>query len=98
MRYKVYDITGGRYITDDSDLILKPDGRIARNEYGDEVGIQNCAVLFYPTDSDDYYIDEVGGTHSVGLSCAPNGFCCGNCHNISCKTCSMWVEPVGGDQ
>lgn len=66
MRYKVYDTINKKYITDDQDLILKPDGRIARNEYGDEIGIEGCVVLFYFTDSDRVYVDEDGGVHEDG--------------------------------
>lgn len=55
MRYKVYDTIKKKFITNDSGLILKPNGRLAFNDYGDEVGVPHCITLFFPTDSDDYY-------------------------------------------
>ena len=97
MRYKVYDTINKKYITDDQDLILKPDGRIARNDYGDEVGIEGCVVLFYLTDSDIVYVDEEGGVHEDGHGWDPIGNSCGECSNISCKICSLWkhMNSVG---
>ena len=62
-KYKVYDTGRKCFVTDDPCIVLKPDGRLAVNECGDEVGIPHCIALFYPTDSGDYYIDEVGGVH-----------------------------------
>ena len=76
--------------TDDPCIVLKPEGRPAVNEYGDEIGIPQCIALFYPTDRDDYYIDEVGGVHDSGCGWAPDGSNCSECSNISCKICSVW--------
>lgn len=90
MRYKVYDTWRKCFVTDDPCIILKPDGRLAVNEYGDETGIPHCIALFYPTDNDDYYIDEVGGVHDSGGGWAPDGSNCGECSNISCKICGVW--------
>ena len=53
MRYEVYDTIKQKFITDDPTLILKPNGRLASNDYGDEIGIPHCIALFYLTDSDD---------------------------------------------
>lgn len=92
MRYAVYDITKGRFITDEPDLILKPDGHLCRNDYGDEVEVKDCIVLFYPTDSDVYFIDEAGGIHDAGVGYAPDGDFCGECSNMSCKTCRVWQD------
>ena len=47
MRYKVYDTIKKKFITNDSDLILKPNGRLALNDYGDEVGVPHCIALFF---------------------------------------------------
>lgn len=91
MRYKVYDTVRKQYVADDSAFILKPDGRLARNEYGDEIGIPHCIALFFPTDSDDVYIDEAGGVHEAGCGRAPDGTMCGECPSISCKTCGVWA-------
>ncbi len=95
MRYKVYDTIKRQYITDDPTLILKPDGRLASNDYGDEIGIPHCIALFYPTDSNYFYIDEVGGVHASGNGFAPDGSNCGKCLNISCKTCAVWNRIKG---
>lgn len=95
MRYKVYDTWRKCIVTDDSCIVLKPDGRLAVNEYGDEIGIPHCIVLFYPTDSDDYYIDEAGGVHDSGCGWAPDGSNCGECSNISCKFCGVWKGTMG---
>ena len=64
MKYKVIDVTTNKCISseDNTSIILKPDGRVAYNDYGDEIGIPNCVVLFYPReDNTDFYIDEIGG-------------------------------------
>lgn len=90
MRYKVYNTAIKQYVTDDQDIILKPDGTLATNYYGDEIGLPHCIVLFYPTDSDDNYIDELGGVHDSGCGWNPNGEFCGECSNISCKICGVW--------
>lgn len=90
MRYKVYDTGRKCFVTDDPYIVLKPDGRLAVNEYGDEIGIPQCIALFYPTDRDDYYLDEVGGVHDSGRGWAPDGSNCGECSNISCKICGVW--------
>lgn len=95
MRYKVYDTGRKCFVTDDPCIVLKPDGRLAVNEYGDEIGIPHCIALFYPTDSEDYYIDEVGGVHDSGCGWAPNGSNCGECSNISCKICGVWNKMKG---
>lgn len=39
MRYKVYDTVRKCFVADDQYIVLKPDGRLAVNEYGDEIGI-----------------------------------------------------------
>ena len=96
MRYKVYDTVNRKYITDDPTLILKPDGRLASNDWGDEVGIPHCLALFYPTDSEDFYIDEAGGVHDSGVGWNPNGDNCGECSNISCKICGVWARLAKG--
>lgn len=90
MRYKVYDTVHQKYITDDPRLILKPDGRLAVNDFGDEIGISHCIVMFYPIDSESYYIDELGGIHDSGCGWAPDGTNCGECSHMSCKICNVW--------
>lgn len=95
MRYKVYDTIKKKFIADDSDMILKPNGRLALNDYGDEIGVSHCVALFYPTDSDDYYIDELGGIHDSGCGWAPDGTNCGECSHISCKICGVWRNGIG---
>jgi len=96
MRYRVYDTVKRKFITDDSRLILKPNGRPALNVHGDEINLSDCLVLFYPTDSDEYYIDELGGTHDSGCGWTPGGEECGECSCISCKICSVWALINGG--
>jgi len=90
MRYKVYNTIKHKYITDDADFVLEPSGRLAINEYGDTIGVPGCIPLFFPTDSDDYYIDELGGVHDSGCGWAPDGTSCGECSHISCKICGVW--------
>lgn len=92
MWYKVYDTIKKKFIANNSDIILKPNGRLASNDYGDEIGVSHCIALFFPTDSDNYYIDELGGIHDSGCGWAPDGTNCGECSNISCKICSVWRE------
>lgn len=92
MRYKVYNTTTGTYIDDPYNIILKPSGRLAVNEYGDEIGIPYCIAIFYPTESDTYYIDNIGGQHNSGRGWNPDGKFCGECSNISCGLCRMWGE------
>ena len=93
MTYKVIDLDTNECISDadNTAIILKPNGRIAYNEYGDEIGIPNCAVIFFPYKyNDDSYIDEIGGIHEDGCGWSPNGDFCGECSNISCKVCEVW--------
>lgn len=91
MRYKVYDTVRKCFVADDSCIVLKPDGRLEIKVHGDEIGIPHIA-LFYPTDSEDYYIDEIGGVHDSGYGWTPSGCYCGECSNISCKTCGFWSK------
>lgn len=90
MRYKVYDTVKKCFVAYDPRIVLKPDGRLVINEHGDEIGISHCIALFYPTDSEDYYVDEIGGVHDSGCGWTPDGSNCGECSNISCKTCGVW--------
>lgn len=73
MRYIVYNTVKLQYITNDPALIFKPDGRLASNDYSDEIGIPHCIALFSPTDAANYYIDEVNGTHYSGCGWASDG-------------------------
>ena len=95
MRYKVYDTVRKRYITNDPTIILKPDGRLAINDYGDEIGIPYCIALFFPREDNSLYIDDVGGVHDSGLGWDPNGRPCGECSGISCSICGVWIERKG---
>ena len=90
MRYKVYDTISGKFVTDDPTWIVKPDGRLAQNDFGDEVGAPHCIAIFYPTDSDNYSIDAIGGVHDSGLGLAPDGSRCGECSCVSCELCGVW--------
>lgn len=90
MRYKVFDTRTKSFVIDNSSFILKPDGRLAVNEYGDEIGVPYCIPIFFPTDNDNAYIDNVGGIHDSGTGNAPNGDFCGECSKVSCETCSVW--------
>ena len=90
MRYRVYDTIAKAFIDNDSDFILKPEGRLAINEYGDEIGQPHCVAIFFPTDNTEMYIDNVGGIHDSGTAHAPNGDFCGECSNVSCEICSVW--------
>lgn len=91
MRYKVYDTAKKQYIADDS-FILKPSGRIAVNEYGDEIGQPQCIALFFPGADDSYYIDDIGGLHDSGCGWNPRGEACGECSNVSCSICGVWKQ------
>ena len=95
MTYKVYDLTTKECISDDpnTEVILKPNGRIAYNEYGDEIGVSNCAVLFFPRPgNENFWIDEVGGIHEDGCGWNPDSRPCGECSNLSCKVCEVWTR------
>ena len=46
MKYRVFDTIKNRYVTDEEAWILKPDGRLAVNEDGDEIGRPNCIAEF----------------------------------------------------
>ncbi len=89
MRYKVYDTAKKSYI-DDTDIILKSNGRLAVNDYGDEIGIPHCIALFYPTKNDAFYIDNIGGQHNSGHGWNPDGKFCRECSSISCELCEIW--------
>lgn len=46
MRYRVYDTVKQCYVTDEPGWIIKPNGELALNEYGDETGMPNCISEF----------------------------------------------------
>lgn len=90
MKYKVYDTIARQYVAEDTNMILKPDGKLAINEYGDEIGISNCIALFFPTEDESYYFDDIGGIHISGTGRRPDGTDCGRCSGISCSICGEW--------
>ena len=46
MKYRVYDTKRKKYVTDLPYWILKPNGELAENLYGDEIGRSECIVEF----------------------------------------------------
>lgn len=46
MKYRVFNTIKNRYVTDEEAWILKPDGRLAVNEDGDEIGYPHCVAEF----------------------------------------------------
>lgn len=90
MKYEVYDLVTRKRITDDYNFVLKPDGRIAYNDYGDEIGLENVTAIFFPADNEHLYIDDIGGVHDSGCGCDPNGRDCGECSFITCSHCGVW--------
>lgn len=38
------------------------------------------------------WIDLLGGTHDCGVGSDPNGEFCGECSNISCEDCKVWLR------
>jgi len=97
MTYKVYDLVTKECISNvpNTSIILKPNGRIAYNDYGDEIGIPNCIVLFFPyPQNEHYWIDEVGGIHDSGCGFDPTGKDCGECSYVSCKICDVWRRSL----
>lgn len=44
MKYRVFNTIANRYVTDKEAWILKPYGRIAVNEDGDEIGCTHCVA------------------------------------------------------
>lgn len=90
MKYRTYDTTTRSFVVDDKNFILKPDGRLAINEYGDEIGMPYCVPIFFPQKNTDMYIDNVGGIHEGGTAHDPNGNFCGECSNVSCEICPIW--------
>lgn len=95
MRYKVYDTVKHKYVTDGADFVLEPNGRFAINECGDTIEVEDCIVQFYPTDSDGFFIDEIGGTHIDGRGYLPDGMYCGACDEKSCSLCAIWQSIRG---
>ena len=93
MRYKVYNTVTKCFINDIKDFVLKPDGRLAINEYGDEIGVPYCIPIFFPKENcDSLYIDNVGGVHEGGTGTDTNGNFCGECSNVSCSICPVWKD------
>ena len=90
MKYKIYDTRTGSFVVDDENFILKPNGKLAINEYGDEIGVSYCIPIFFPRENMDMYIDNVGGIHDSGTAHDPNGNFCGECSCVSCEVCSVW--------
>lgn len=46
MKYRVYDTKRKKYVTDFPYWMLKPNGELVENDYGDEVGHPDCIVEF----------------------------------------------------
>ena len=46
MKCRVFNTIANRYVTDEEAWILKPDGRLAVNEDGDEIGCPHCIAEF----------------------------------------------------
>ena len=46
MKYRVFNTIANRYVTDEEAWILKPDGQLAVNEDGDEIGYPHCVAEF----------------------------------------------------
>ena len=46
MKCRVFNTIANRYVTDEEACILKPDGRLAVNEDGDEIGCPHCIAEF----------------------------------------------------
>lgn len=95
MRYKVYDTVKHKYVTDGADFVLEPNGRFAINECGDTIEVEDCIVQFYPTDSDGFFIDEIGGTHIDGIGYSPDNVYCGACDEKGCSLCAIWQSIRG---
>lgn len=99
MRYEVYDLTTRNCISNDpnTSIILKPNGRIAYNDYGDEIEINNATVIFFPNENEDGYIDDVGGIHDCGVGYDPAHNFCGECSFITCSECGIWANRRKGE-
>ena len=92
MRYKVYNTAEKKFVANDRDFILKPNGELCVNEYGDEIGRDDCIAIFFPTDDEHLYIDAVGGVHNRGVNIDPSDRNCPGCYNISCEICPSWKD------
>lgn len=46
VKYRVYDTTQKKYVTDEPRWVLKPNGKLFENDYGDEVGHSDCVIEF----------------------------------------------------
>lgn len=92
MKYKVYNIVKKKFENDIKEFILKPDGRLAVNDYGDETGRLDCIAIFFPDNRTDgmRYVDAIGGVHDSGMGTDPNGIFCGECSNVSCEICPIF--------
>lgn len=90
MRYGVLDLKTGKNITNELNFSLKPNGNIVYNFKGNEFYPENLTVIFFPTDNEHLYIDDIGGVHDSGCGCDPNGKDCGECSFITCSHCGVW--------
>lgn len=92
MRYKVYNTIEKKFIANDRDFILKPNGELCVNEYGDEIGRDDCIAVFFPSANDSWYFDAIGGIHDRGIGVDPDGCSCGECSYVSCEICPIWKD------
>lgn len=52
MKYRVYDTVKEKYVTENPCWILKPDGTLKYNDYGDETGMPHCIAEFSTGETD----------------------------------------------
>jgi hypothetical protein len=53
---------------------------------------ESCDFNNQHRDYDYRVVDGIGGTHEDGLGWDPDGSFCGECTNMDCKTCPVWLN------
>lgn len=89
MRYKIITRNGGTVRFEEA----VGGGMIAYDEHGIQLSSKDISILYYPTASNDFHYDELGGFHDCGAGTSPDGQDCGECSNLSCKFCNVWRRP-----
>ena len=72
MKYRVYDTSVNKYVTDDYDWVIVPDGELYINDFGDMTYLDKCIVEFSSGEVDKNGVEIFEGD-IVSIPAHPRG-------------------------